>query len=227
VAADAELIATIRAGLRGLADPARAEGMAAYMKSTMPCLGVRLPQVRALVRSAARTRPPASAPDLKDTVGDLWRNAEYREERYAATELLNVPAARRLRVPSLITLYEELIVTGAWWDHVDEVSHRVGELLLDFPAEIGPIVRRWQRSDDRWLRRASVICQISARDRTDLDLLTAAIEANAADRDFFLRKAIGWALRSYAYTDPEWVRSFVAAHELSPLSVREATRRLP
>ena len=226
MAADPELIATVRRGLRELADPVRAEGLTAYMKSAMPCLGVRVPQVRALVRTAARSRPPASTSHVRDTVRRLWRDAEYREERYAATELLNVPAARKLRAPSLITLHEELIATGAWWDHVDEVSHRVGELLLAFPAEVEPVVRSWQRSDDRWLRRASIICQIGARDRTDLVLLTEAISANAADRDFFLRKAIGWALRSYAYTDPDWVRAFVATHDLSPLSVREAIKHL-
>ncbi|HZC71388.1 MAG TPA: DNA alkylation repair protein [Jatrophihabitans sp.] len=224
--ADAELIAAVRAGLHELADPARAPGMAAYMKSTMPCLGVRLPQVRGIVRAAARERPPRTTAELRDTVLKLWREAAYREERYAATALLNAPGVRRLREPDLITLYQELIVTGAWWDHVDEVSGRVGELLLEFPAQIRPVVAGWQRSTDRWLRRTSIICQRSARDRTDLALLTGAIEANADDRDFFLRKAIGWALRSYAYTDPEWVRAFVSGHKLSPLSVREATKHL-
>jgi 3-methyladenine DNA glycosylase AlkD len=224
--ADAELVAAIRAELRALADPRRAAGMAAYMKSAMPCLGARLPQVRAAVRVQARRRPPASSAALCATVLTLWREADYREERYAATELCNVPAARRLRAPGWITMYEELVVTGGWWDHVDEVAGRVGELLLQYPAETRPIVAAWQRSPDRWLRRTSIICQRSAREHTDLDLLTEAIEANAGDPDFFVRKAIGWALRSYAYTDPDWVRGFVATHELSPLSVREATKRL-
>jgi 3-methyladenine DNA glycosylase AlkD len=224
--ADGELVSTIRAGLDGLADPDRAAGMAAYMKSAMPCLGVRVPQVRALVRKAARDRPPATTAALRDTVLTLWREAVHREERYAATGLIDVASLRALREPSLISLYEELIVTGAWWDHVDEVSGRVGELLLAFPVEIRPVVAAWQRSPDLWLRRASIICQRAARGRTDLALLTQAIVANAADRDFFVRKAIGWALRSYAYTDPDWVSAFVAAHELSQLSVREATKHL-
>lgn len=220
---DRELVATVRARLRDRADPARAPQMQAYMKSAMPFLGVRVPQVRALVRGAARS---LGVHDLRGTVLALWDPAEYREERYAATELLAVPAARPLRSPDLITLHEHLIVTGAWWDHVDEVAHRVGELLLLHPAQIRPVVTRWQRSPDRWLRRTSVICQLGARTATDLDLLTAAIDANATDPDFFLRKAIGWALREYAKTDPEWVRAFVAARSLSPLSVREATKHL-
>ena len=87
---------------------------------------------------------------------------------------------------------------------------------------------RWAVGDDRWLRRVAVICQVGAKDRTDRVLLSDAILANAADRDFFLRKAIGWALRDYARTDPAWVRDFVAAHEdeLSPLSKREALKHL-
>lgn len=196
------------------------------MKSAMPYLGVRVPEVRALVRAQAKRRPPSSTRALRDTVLLLWRDAAYREERYAATELLNTSGARAVRSPDQIALCAELITTGAWWDHVDEVSHRVGELLLEFPAEIRPVVLSWQTADDHWLRRSSIICQIGARERTDVELLTTAIEASAAERDFFLRKAIGWALRSYAYTDPDWVRAFVAAHELSPLSVREAMKHL-
>jgi 3-methyladenine DNA glycosylase AlkD len=226
MSAESELVAAIRDGLRELAEPQRAPQMQAYMKSSMPYLGVRVPQVRALVRALVRTRPPGDTTALVATVRALWDSAEYREERYAATGLAGAPAVRRLRRPQLIDLYRDLIVNGAWWDHVDEVSHRVGELLLDFPGEIRPVVAGWQRSPDLWLRRASIICQLGFRSRTDVLLLTDAIEANATDREFFIRKAIGWALREYARTNPDWVREFVSTHELSPLSVREATKHL-
>jgi 3-methyladenine DNA glycosylase AlkD len=224
---DGELADEIRADLRASADPSRAPGMQAYMKSPMPYLGVRVPRVRAIVRAAARSRPPESNAELVDTVRALWFDAQYREERYGATALLDVPAARRLQTPDLVDFHAELIVSGAWWDHVDELSHRVGELLLAFPADITPVARGWQRASDPWLRRASIICQLGARQRTDRDLLVDAILANAADDGFFLRKAIGWALRDYARTDPDWVRAFVAEHdELSPLSRREALKHL-
>ncbi|MEP7019593.1 MAG: DNA alkylation repair protein [Pseudonocardiales bacterium] len=228
ICADEHLIAEIRQALRSAADPQRAPGMQEYMKSAMPYLGVRVPQVRAIVHAAARERPPPSIGALRDTTLVLWRGASHREERYAATALTDVVAARRLRAPELITLHEELIVTGAWWDHVDELSWRVGELLLGFPVEIRPIVSAWQQSTDHWLRRASIICQLGASERTDLELLTAAILASAHERDFFLRKGIGWALRDYARTDPQWVRSFVEKHagQLSPLSRREALKRI-
>jgi 3-methyladenine DNA glycosylase AlkD len=223
---DAHLVGAIRTGLRQLAQPDRAPQMQAYMKSAMPYLGIRIPQVRALVRAEARAHPPDTTESLVATARALWDDAAFREERYAATQLAGAPAVRSLRQPQLIHFYADLIVSGAWWDHVDELSHRVGELLRDHPTQIRPVVARWQRSPDRWLRRASIICQLGARQRTDLDLLATAIEANAEDRDFFVRKAIGWALRDYARTDPDWVRGFVARHELSPLSVREAVKHL-
>jgi 3-methyladenine DNA glycosylase AlkD len=94
------------------------------------------------------------------------------------------------------------------------------------PAEVRPALLTWAQSGDRWLRRASIICQLRARDRIDLELLTIAIESSMGDSDIFLRKAIGWALRDYARTDPAWVRSFTDTHELSPLSRREALRHL-
>ena len=226
MAADVELIGAVRAVLRGAARPELAGPMQAYMKSATPYLGVRVPAMRALTRAEAKLRPFATTADLIDTVVGLWRAADYREERYAAIALLDTPAARRLREPALLETLRELIRTGAWWDYVDELAHRVGDLLLGWPAEVRPALLTWAQSDDRWLRRASIICQLGARDRVDLELLTVAIESSIGESDFFLRKAIGWALRDYARTDPAWGQSFADTHELSPLSRREALRPL-
>ena len=226
MAADVELIGAVRAALRGAAQPELARPMQAYMKSATPFLGVRVPMMRTLTRAEAKLRPFTTSADLIDTVLRLWREAGYREERYAAIALLDTPAARRLRDPAVLQTLRELIVTGAWWDYVDELAHRVGDLLLSWPAEVRPALLTWTRSDDRWLRRASIICQLGTRDRADVELLTTAIESALGDSDFFLRKAIGWALRDYARTDPSWVRSFAETHELSPLSRREALKHL-
>jgi 3-methyladenine DNA glycosylase AlkD len=226
VAADVELIEAVRAALRGAAQPELARPMQAYMKSATPFLGVRVPVMRNLTRAEAKLRPFSTSADLVDTVLRLWREAGYREERYAAIALLDTPAARRLRNPAVLPTLRELIVTGAWWDYVDELAHRVGDLLLSWPAEVRPVVLTWTRSDDRWLRRAAIICQLGMRDQTDLALLTITIDAAIGDSDFFLRKAIGWALREYARTNPAWVRSFADTRELSPLSRREALKHL-
>ncbi len=225
---DERLIQEIRNALRAAAEPALAPGMQAYMKSAMPYLGVRVPTVRALTRAAEKGHPPGDAATLMATAGALWRSAGHREERYAATALLDTRTARRLRDVSVVPLLEEMIRTGAWWDHVDEVSHRVGDLLVLDRAAMTPRLRAWSRDDDRWVRRSSIIAQLGHKSQTDLGLLTFVIEANLDDRDFFVAKAIGWALREYARTDPGWVRVFVDAHydRMAPLSRREALKHL-
>lgn len=226
MAADTELIAALRAALREAAQPELAGGMQAYMKSTTPFLGVRVPTTRALTRAQAALRPFPTRTALVDTVRELWRTAEYREERYAAVALLDTPAARRFRSADLLPTLRDLIVAGAWWDYVDELARRVGELLLGWPDQVRPTVLAWAHEDDRWLRRAAIICQLGARDRVDVELLGLVIEANVRQTDFFVRKAVGWALRDYARTDPDWVKRFADTHELSPLSRREALKHL-
>jgi 3-methyladenine DNA glycosylase AlkD len=187
---------------------------------------VPLPTTRRIANRALAEHPPSGVADLADRATDLWRAAEYREERYAANELTGARiAVGRLE---LLPLYVEMIVTGAWWDHVDGVSPRLGALLLAHRVEMLPLIRRWSVDPDRWLRRSSIICQLGLAGRTDVDLLSEVIVVNLADREFFVRKAIGWALRQYARTDPDWVRAFVRAHEatLSQLSRREAMKHL-
>jgi 3-methyladenine DNA glycosylase AlkD len=221
-----QLVSTVRAQLREHADSALAPGQQAYMKSAMPFLGVRLPEVRRLTRAAAWTHPPADVEALERAARTLWDEAQYREEGYAATALTGLPMARgRL---GLMDLHEHMAVTGAWWDHVDDVSHRIGATLATHPDETGRIVRRWIASDDLWLRRLSIICQLDRGTDTDRALLTEAIDAAAASDEFFLRKAIGWALRQHARVDPDWVRAFVAERDdvLSGLSKREALKHL-
>ena len=121
-----------------------------------------------------------------------------------------------------LPLYEELIVTGAWWDLVDEVAvHLLGEL------ELAAFLRGWAVDEDLWKRRSAIIAQVLRKEATDLDLLYDCIEPNRGDREFFVRKAIGWALRAYAWVDPAEVERYCATHELSPLSRREALRNIP
>lgn len=216
----------VRDALHAAADPGRAPRMQAYMKSSLPFLGVPVPEVRRLTRAVAQRYPFPDRAVLERDVRALWDGATHREERYVATALCDTRSARALRAPGLLPLYRGLVVAGAWWDHVDELAHRVGEQRAGWPDEVTPELRRWAVADDIWLRRVAIICQLGARGSTDVDLLRTAIEANAAEGEFFLRKAIGWALRDYARTDPDWVRGFVTDHDLSPLSRREALKHL-
>ncbi|MDQ0673218.1 3-methyladenine DNA glycosylase AlkD [Pseudarthrobacter siccitolerans] len=222
-----ELLELIRSQLRGRADPARASGVQAYMKSIMPSLGVRVPEVRRLTAAAVARYPFGSGGQLRATALELWRTAGFREERYAAIDL----TAGRLVATDLLMLpvYEEIIRHGAWWDFADGVAGRICALLQANRPEMTAVVLGWSTDADFWIRRASLTAQLKAKARTDPELLRSVIEVNLADPEFFIRKAIGWALREYAKTAPEWVAHFVAGHEgnISPLSRREALKNLP
>jgi 3-methyladenine DNA glycosylase AlkD len=203
--------------------------MQAYTKSALPCYGILKPARTEICRRVFDEHPLDGFASWRDTVLALWRDAGYREERYAAIDLTGERRYRGHQTPAAVPLYEELIVTGAWWDLVDEAAtRRIGPLLRAFPAELRPVVLEWSADPDRWKRRTAIICQIGARTGTDVDLLAACIAPSLTDRDFFLRKGIGWALREHAKTDPDWVRRFVRlnAGKLSPLSTREALRTI-
>lgn len=226
----AELVAELRAELERLADPQRAAEQQRYMKSEMAFLGIRVPDVRR-VAGAVVARPELALDDDRwwATILQLWDGASYREHRYAALALAR---HRRYRVASRevasLELYGYLIRSGAWWDLVDETSHLVGEVRVTHPEEATPIVRAWAEDECLWIRRVAIICQLGYKEATDTDLLAACIEVNLGDSDFFICKAIGWALRHYGRTDPGWVRSLVErlGERLSPLSVREALKHL-
>ena len=220
-----DLATRIDAELEALADPELAAATAAYLKvaenGTLPCLGVRRPVVRRTVRALAKGQDPDL---LLAAVVTLWDTATHREQRYAAQDLLGLRWTRG-RV-DLLDLHRHHVVTGAWWDHVDETAHRIADLVSTHPDRLGPVLRGWSTDDSLWLRRVAIIGQLGLRDRVDLGLLADVIEPNRDDPEFFVRKAIGWALREVARWNPEWVRSYVAGHELSPLSRREALKHL-
>jgi 3-methyladenine DNA glycosylase AlkD len=221
----APLLSAIRDALVEAADADRAPGMQAYMKSAMPFRGVPVPSVRSIVKAAVRAHPSLALEELETAVRTLWDEAQFREERYAASALLaTTVGSGRLE---LVPLYEHLTTTGAWWDHVDDLAHRIADLHDAHPAETAAIVRHWSTAADLWLRRLAILSQLGRKDRVDPALLAEVIEPSIADREFFIRKAIGWALRDYARVQPEWVRAFVADHDdLSGLSQREALKHL-
>jgi 3-methyladenine DNA glycosylase AlkD len=236
----------VRDGLRRAADPAKAAQMQRYMKSAMPFRGVSAPDQRRLWREIFSAHPLSSFAEWEDVALELWRDAAFREERYAAIALTDLKRYAAFRTPTAIPMFEEMIVTGAWWDYVDAIaSHHLGDILraeqrAGKSDRVGALMRRWARDRDLWKRRAAILCQIRFKKDTDLDLLYACLEPNLqtsntapprrddVTRDFFIRKAVGWALRQYAWVNPREVRRYVAAHRdgLSKLSVREAMRNI-
>ena len=201
----------------------------------MPLRGFRLPELRAALRPvlAEPANNIADAGTWEATVRALWDGAGYREERHAAIAL-----ARHRRYaawatdPAALALYRHLVITGAWWDLVDDVAaHLVAPLLRAHP-EVARTLRAWAADEDLWVRRAAILAQLGARERTDASLLTDCVEANLVGSrfggEFFIRKAVGWALRDYARTDPAWVAAYVETlgDRLAPLSRREALKHL-
>jgi 3-methyladenine DNA glycosylase AlkD len=219
-------IAIIRERLQEEADPERAKAAQAYMKSSMPPLGVRVPVVRRMVLTTAKELPFGSPAELRDEVRLLWREATWREERYAAIDLTSLRSvAKDLE---MLPLYEEIIRTGAWWDFVDGVSDRICALLQHHRKTLTPLLKKWATDPDLWIRRAAITSQLRAKSATDKELLSTVLDANLADKEFFIRKAIGWTLREYAKTDPQWVLDYVETRQagLSQLSLREAMKHL-
>jgi 3-methyladenine DNA glycosylase AlkD len=224
-----DLAAALRAALSAAAEPARAAPMQAYMKSSMPFLGVGADARREVHRRVFAEVDFPNAAAWRRTALALWRGARYREERHAAIGLTGVRRFERFQDLAALAMYEEMITAGAWWDYVDGIAaHRLGPLLRRYPRAMRRRMLAWSRAEDVWKRRSAILCQLTFKKDTDLDLLYACIEPSIASREFFLRKAIGWALRAYAWTDPKEIRRYVREHEnaLSPLSKREALRNI-
>jgi 3-methyladenine DNA glycosylase AlkD len=221
------MLQRLRKALRAAADPRRAAAMQAYMKSDMPYHGVPVPLLRKIYRTRFASLQFASAAQWRELVLDLWRRAKFREERYAALLVAGDPRAQAFQTPAAMKVYEELIVTGAWWDYVDDIAaHRIGPILRDYPNSMRTRMLSFSRSANLWKRRTSIICQLGFKADTDLELLYACIEPSLDSPDFFLRKAIGWALREHAWTDPDEVKRYVRRNRerLSALSIREALK---
>lgn len=216
--------------LQTLANPERATQQQAYMKSSMPYAGVMASPLRTLCKGVFAAHPIDNAEQWHRTIADLWRNATVRETRYAAIELLLLDRYRKQWLTTdTLALIREMIETGAWWDFVDTLaSNAVGDLLRRYPDEMFPELRCWVTDPNLWVRRTTILSQLKLKEKTDVNFLFEAIEGSIEDRDFFARKAIGWALRQHSRTAPELVIDYIERNKsrLSPLSKREGLKLL-
>ena len=197
--------------------------MAHYMKDHFAFFGIATPARRAIQRDVLGPWRP-SQPELVAFADAAWARPE-RELQYAACDLLTRNASKCS--PTLLDDLERWIVHKSWWDSVDALAHSVGDLVLAHP-DLAAVMDRWIDADDFWLARVAILHQLGYKAATDADRLFRYCTRRAGDAEFFIRKAIGWALREYAKTDPDAVVAYVGAHEaeLSPLSRREALRRI-
>jgi 3-methyladenine DNA glycosylase AlkD len=214
----------VSAELAQRADPAKAAPMAAYLKTDMPFYGVQTADRKRILSAALSAQPITSRSEYRSVVTSLWA-LPHREEKYCA-----IGVATRYEEyvsPGSMPLYKRMIVEGAWWDLVDWLaSDAVGIVLLRRRERTAITMERWIDDRDMWLRRTAVLSQLRHREQTDADMLFDFCLRRSHEKEFFIRKAIGWALREYAKTDPTAVYRFCDRNSdhLSGLSLREATK---
>lgn len=204
--------------------PSQAGPMEKYMKNRFRFLGIKSPQRKELLREFLKNEGLPDAENIEDTVKYLWQ-AGARELHYAAMELL--ARKKYLHDKKRIALIEWIIVNQSWWDTVDYIASNIAGLWLSLhPEEIGTLTTKWMKSENIWLQRTCLLFQLKYKQRTDFNLLKGFIEELSGEKEFFIRKAIGWALREYAKASPETVIQFVENNSLSPLSRKEALKNL-
>lgn len=218
-------VSTLRADLSASANADDAVHMAAYMRDRFPFLGVKTPARRSISRPLVRASTSADSQQLVELV-DLLRVQQEREFHYVASDVLRANGTRL--TPTTIDRVSRWVRTDAWWDTVDAIASPTVGVMVQHHPELLAVMDRWVEGDEMWLARTAIIHQLRFGAGTDVDRLFGYALARADDDEFFIRKAIGWALRQYARTDPTAVRQFVDEHveRFSGLTIREATKHL-
>jgi 3-methyladenine DNA glycosylase AlkD len=211
--------------LAGYANEENAAPMAAYMKHHFVFYGIKSPARKEILKAFYKANGlPTTEEAMNKIIRELWAQPQ-RELHYAAIDI--VERSKKQWSEDTIILIEELLVKQSWWDSVDTIAaHLVGDYFLKYPEKKEEITEKWIISENKWLRRTAIIFQLSYKKATDTRLLADYICICMHEKEFFIAKAIGWALRQYARTNAAWVQDFVARHDLQPLSQREALKHL-
>ena len=213
----------IFAALQKQQDEVQAQKMGAYMRHQFAFLGVSAPLRRVISKPFLQEGKKAAATDW-DFVHQCWENP-YREMQYVALDYLKL--RQQYLSPADIPLLKQLILTKSWWDSIDCLDRIVGNIALRYP-ELNALLLAWSGDDNQWLRRIAIDHQLLRKEQTHTELLAQILVNNLEQKAFFINKAIGWALREYSKTNPEWVRTFIAQHQsrMAKLSIREASKYL-
>ena len=222
------VVASIRSELEGQATPERAEGEKRYLKSDLTFLGATVPMIRRAAKSVPRDHPDAARRDVRALVTALWET-EVFELRFAACELLAIYRSS-LRAAD-ISLLERLLRESKTWALVDNLcAGVVGDLVERYP-ELEVTLDCWSNDDDFWIRRSALLAHLVPlrAGRGDFDRFARYADAMLEEKEFFIRKAIGWVLRDTARRRPELVADWVGprTHRMSGVTIREAVKRLP
>lgn len=217
-------VRSLRAHFEQHAHPENVSAMEAYMRNQFKFLGIKTPERTTILKQFIAGYGLPELTDLASVLLLLWSGVE-REFQYVGCDLLD--RFRKQLQPDILPTLEQLITTQSWWDTVDALaSHTVGDLYQTYPDEVSAYIQSWRHSDNIWLRRTTLLFQLSYKANTDDELLFAVVKENAESDQFFIQKAIGWALREYSKTAPTVVNQFIERHSLSALSRREALKWL-
>jgi 3-methyladenine DNA glycosylase AlkD len=214
----------IKQRLLALDNKENAQAMAAYMKTSMPFYGVKAPDRRPLAKEAIKAYPIQNQNEFLQVVEELW-NQSHREEKYIAIDIAR--SHPQYVNPAAFSLFEKMIRDGAWWDFVDDIAiHLIGTILMKYPSAIWPILEKWSNDSNLWIRRTVIICQNKFKKKTDQKRLLFFCLQRSHEKEFFIKKAIGWALREYARTEPQMIYEFIEKNKehLSRLSYKEAVK---
>jgi len=206
------------------ADPVRAVPMAAYMRNKFPCLGISAPVRRKVVTDSFPTGAPTCESEVVQIARELFHK-DKREFHLAAIDLL-VLKRKLMSIDFFNSDAEFFLSTHSWWDSVDALRPLIGFLVRNNPGS-ERFMFDWIKSENMWLRRSALIHQLNQKTNTDSKRLGELCTIVAGDPEFFVAKAVGWALRDYSVTNPLWVANYVAQHpELTSLARREALKRI-
>lgn len=206
-------------------DSAYADAMAKYMLNQFPFYGIKSPERKRICRDFLKETIIMEKSELFSLIYTLWQLPQ-REYQYFALDILE-KNMKRLEDGD-IKFLEALVISKSWWDTVDMIASKlIGTYFLKFPGQVN-LTKIWIESSNLWLQRSALLFQLKYKNQTDQELLFTYIKQMAGSREFFIRKAIGWALREYAYTNSQDVIKFIDENKeiLSPLSKREALKRL-
>lgn len=220
------LSSRLKVELKSAGDPQRALDQQAYMKSSMPYYGVGSPERKKISRKIFREFPPENISQYEECLSTIFKQSEFREEWYCALDYGTLFS--KFILEDNIKLYLMLVRKTQWWDMVDGIAAwLIGPALLNRPS-LPVYLREWIKDENLWIRRTALLAQLKYKAETDFELLSELILTVSHEKEFFIRKAIGWVLRQYSYENPPTVKRFISQHEnhLSTLSIKEGLKAI-
>ncbi|WP_109298727.1 DNA alkylation repair protein [Aquimarina sp. AU474] len=221
-----DFIPTLISKFEEQSDAENAVAMEKYLKNLFSMYGIKAPVRKSLLKQTINKFKSELSRDHVINIANALYNKPQRELHYCAIELTDRFFKKKYEVDD-IKFIEKLITTNSWWDSVDFIAkHILGNYLLQFPSQIQKVIPSFSSSEHMWLNRSAILFQLGYKEKTDSKLLFALCNQHKLSNEFFIKKAIGWALREYSKVKPEIVQFYVAKASLKPLSEKEALKRI-